>query len=258
MEDDIRRLLRAGAGDRQAAGVGGGGGEEKEKDGIKQGGDQDPMMAMLSQIMGMPPPGQDPRSAGAGAGTGGLPPGMEALLGLGGGMGGGGGGGGGTPSQQAQQAATNAKQGVWIWKVVHVVVAMLLGVYLSLHTAFASSSQLQRSPAPSTSSQYFQTAGDTMYNQQQQQQQQQRNVFWIFATAELLLQGTRYFLEQGKDQEGSGGWLSMIGRVLPEPYRGYVRLMGRYSGIWATVVEDGMIVIWVLGVGRWFMGEIGI
>ena len=234
IEDDIRRLLRAGGGDPRAEAEG-----PRSEGG---GGDQDPLMAMLSQMMGMAPPngpGQDPNSAAAAA-RGGMPPGMEALMGFHGT------GAGGSAQAQAQ-SATKDNKGVWIWKVVHIVFAMLLGIYLTLHTAFAS--PLERTVAPSSSSQKFQTAGQVQHEQQQ-------NVFWIFATTELLLQGTRYFLEQGSD-DASGGWLRMIGGVLPEPYRGWVRLAGRYSGIWATVVEDGMVVIWVLGVGRWLMAEIG-
>ena len=245
MEDEIRRMLRAGGeGPQEEAATGGRGGG---------GGEQDPLMAMLSQMMGMgmPPPGGPGHEVNpATVGMGGMPPpGMEALMGRLGGIGG--------AQTQARSARGRSNQGVWIWKVVHVISALLLGIYLTLHTAFAS--PLERTaatpPSSSSSSRQFQTAN--LIQHEHEQQQQQQNIFWIFATAELLLQGTRYFLEQGKD-DASGGWLRMAGGLLPEPYRGWIRLMGRYSGIWATVVEDGMVVVWVLGVGRWWMGgEIG-
>ena len=250
-------MLRAGAQDSQP-----GAGEEGTQDPARE----DPLVAMLSQIMGMPPLGGagSPDSAQDPSLGGGMPPGLEALLGLGGIAGGGGGRGGGGgvaglsnlhAGAQAQRSA-KANRGIWMWRIVHVVFAMLLGVYLTLHTAFSTPSTLleRTTPPTSSSSQLHQTETKIHF----QEQHQQQSIFWIFATAELLLQGTRYFLEQGKEADIFGqGWMKIIGGLLPEPYLGWLRLAGRYSGIWKTVVEDGMVVIWVLGVGRWLMGQGG-
>ena len=254
MVGDIRRMLRAGAPGSQA----GAGGE-----GTHGQAQEDPLVAMLSQMMGMPPPGgaSGPDSAQDPSLGGGMPPGLEALLGLGGIAGGGGAAGLSNPQARAQaraqaQQSAKANRGIWMWRIVHIVFAMLLGIYLTLHTAFkAPSTLLGRTNSPtSSSSQLYQTETTIHF----QEQHQQQSVFWVFATAELLLQGTRYFLEQGKEDDIFGqGWMKMVGSVLPEPYRGWSRLAGRYSGIWKTVVEDGMVVIWVLGVGRWLMGEGG-
>jgi len=46
----------------------------------------------------------------------------------------------------------------------------------------------------------------------------------------------------------------MVEGMLPEPWRGWVRLGMRYRGIWGTVVEDGMVVVWVVGCVGWWRG----
>ena len=43
------------------------------------------------------------------------------------------------------------------------------------------------------------------------------NLFWAFATVELVLQSTRYFLERGKTGSGIGGWMGMASGLLGEP-----------------------------------------
>jgi hypothetical protein len=78
-------------------------------------------------------------------------------------------------------------------------------------------------------------------------------MFWMFAGAELVLQGSRMVLERGEGRE-MGGWVGMVEGMLPEPWRGWVRLGMRYRGIWGTVVEDGMVVVWVVGCVGWWRG----
>jgi len=78
-------------------------------------------------------------------------------------------------------------------------------------------------------------------------------MFWMFAGAELVLQGSRMVLERAEGRE-MGGWVGMMGGMLPEPWRGWVRLGMRYRGIWGTVVEDGMVVVWVVGCVGWWRG----
>jgi hypothetical protein len=76
----------------------------------------------------------------------------------------------------------------------------------------------------------------------------------MFATFEVVLQSSRFFIERGQLQ--GSGILSTVGGMLPEPYSGYVRLIGRYSVIYSTVVSDAMVVVFVLGAASWWRGGV--
>lgn len=189
------------------------------------GGEDDPMMRMLQQMMsGMPGSGPGGGGMGGLGGEDGLPPALAAMFG-------GGGGGRGPGAQgEVQQEDTYA----YIWKILHAVFALALGLYIVFTTPF-SGSHLSRTESLLPSS----TVPDVRF-------------FWVFATTELVLQSTRYFLERGKT--GGGGWMAMISGFLPEPWKGYFLLVARYSRIYNTVVEDAMVVIFVLGVVAWWNG----
>jgi hypothetical protein len=45
-----------------------------------------------------------------------------------------------------------------------------------------------------------------------------------------------------------------VAGILPAPYSGYVRTVGRYSVIYSTVVSDAMVVVFVLGATSWWRG----
>ena len=49
----------------------------------------------------------------------------------------------------------------------------------------------------------------------------------------------------------------MVGGMLREPYRTWLMLASRYSRIWSTVVEDGMVVVFVVGLVAWWRGAVG-
>ena len=76
--------------------------------------------------------------------------------------------------------------------------------------------------------------------------------FYLFATFEVVLQSSRYFIERGQLQ--GSGILSTVAGILPAPYSGYVRTVGRYSVIYSTVVSDAMVVVFVLGATSWWRG----
>lgn len=201
------------------------------------------MMRLLQQMMG---------GMGGEAGTGGdgsLPPGLAAMLG---GMGGAGALGmpatGGSGQQQGASAVAN--KSAYVWRILHALSALMLGIYLVSHASFASSARL--TPGRSTASPPASPVSGNV-----EADQPVVNMFWIFATAELMLQGSRFFLEQGRDGS-QGGWVQMIGGILPEPWRGWARLAGQYSGIWKTLVEDAMVVIFVLGIVGWWRGMEGL
>ena len=198
--------------------------------------DQDPMLQMLQAMMGGAA-GSGPGFPGAGLGPGGnpegLPPGFADLLGA---MT----GGGPMPGQQeqAQQASSSA----YIWRIIHALFSLGLGIYVALGSNFSGSAYARTHPPESSFADaahlHHQTVG--------------QRLFYLFATFEVLLQSSRYFLEKG--QLAGSGWLVSLGRLLPEPYGGYVRVVGRYSMIYTTVVADAMVVIFVLGLVAWWKG----
>lgn len=188
----------------------------------QQQGDEDPMMKMLQQLMGgMPPTGDDGQ-------PGGLPPGLAAMLG-GGGMPGMPGMGGPPPQQNSTYA--------YLWRIIHALSALILGVYITL-TSHAFTGDISRGGITGAGHE-----GGI-------------NVFWVFATAELVLQSSRFFLEKGAGSQ-LGGWMGMVAGFLPEPWKGYVTLAARYSGIWSTIVEDGMVVVFIVGAVAWWKGAVG-
>ena len=124
----------------------------------------------------------------------------------------------------------------YLWKIVHAVFAMVLGIYVTARS-HAFSGDVSRGGIAGVGHE-----GGV-------------NAFWWFATAELVLQSSRFFLEQGTSNS-LGGWIGIVGNMLAEPWRGYLRLAARYSGIWSTVVEDGMVVLFVLGCVAWWKGAV--
>ncbi|KAL9123401.1 MAG: hypothetical protein Q9187_000040 [Circinaria calcarea] len=180
--------------------------------------EEDPMMRILQQMMGGMPGGAEGTREGA---DGGLPPGLAAMLG-GAGMG---------ETESVQQDNTFGS----FWKIIHALFAFSLGIYITAMTSF-SGSRLSRS---------------TLVEREHIGVQ----FFWVFATAELILQSSRFFLERGKAAQV--GILATVAGFLPEPWKGYVGLVNRYSGIYTTIVEDAMAVVFVLGLVAWWQGLAG-
>ena len=224
-ETDIRALLRSEAPQPRVEAPGLGHSQQQE---------DDPMMRLLQQMMG---------GIGGGPGSegdGGLPPGLAAIL-----NGGAGGIDGFGQQQGASSAAVNSSS--YIWRMLHALYAMILGIYLVSHSSFVASS------ARLTASQSTVSPPASAVSGVVEADQPAVNMFWIFATAELVLQGSRFYLDQGKDRV-QGGWLQLVGGFLPEPWKGRARLVGQYSGIWNTLVEDGMVVVFMLGIMGWWKG----
>lgn len=212
-EADIRQLLRSAPPPQ----------DTQSGPGQQQGESQDdPMIRMLQQIMGGMPGAQE-------GDQGGLPPGLGALLGSGGGE---------FPGMPGQEQRSGARDtGAYLWKVVHAVFAFILGIYMTAVTTF-NGAQFSRILAVTEG-----TEGEVG-----------TRLFWIFATAEVLLQGSRFVLERGRTSQS--GWMGMLMQFLPEPWRSYVGLVAQYSGIWTTIVEDAMVVVFVLGSVAWWRGAV--
>ncbi|KAL6710700.1 hypothetical protein ACN47E_007757 [Coniothyrium glycines] len=191
---------------------------------------QDPMMAMLQQMMGaagggMPGmPGAGPQP---GAAPGGLPPGLADMLSA---M-----QGGAAPEPSPEQSSA------WLWRLVHSIFSLGLAVYIVLQTPFTGS-KLSRDNV----------VDDDDWTVQGTSAQNFAHFFYLFATFEVILQTSRYYIEKGQLQ--GGGILSTIAGIFPAPYSGYIRTVGRYSVIYSTVVSDAMVVVFVLGAASWWRG----
>lgn len=190
----------------------------------------DPMMAMLQQMMGGGPGGMPGMPGGpgqAGASPGDLPPGLANIFSA---MN----GGAAAPEPSPEQSSA------WIWRLVHSVFSLGLAIYIVLQTPFTGSKIARDNlldedwTAQSTPAQTF------------------AHFFYLFATFEVVLQSSRYFIEKGQLQ--GSGILSTVAGILPPPYGGYVRTIGRYSVIYSTIVSDAMVVVFVLGATSWWRG----
>lgn len=184
---------------------------------------QDPMMAMLQQMMGGAAgmPGQP------GASPADFPPGLANVF----------------SSMQGGGAAEPSpdQSSAWLWRLVHSVFSLGLAIFIVLQTPFTGS-KLSRDNV----------FDDQDWAAQASPAQSFAHFFYLFATFEVVLQSSRYFIEKGQLQ--GSGMLSTIAGILPAPYSGYIRTMGRYSVIYSTVVSDAMVVVFVLGATSWWRG----
>ena len=129
-----------------------------------------------------------------------------------------------------------------LWRIVHAVVALALAVYVTM-TALN---------VPGLSTPPRTERGGTIIAASPAV-----NLFWAFATVELLLQSTRYFLERRQARSPAGRLIGTLATFLPPPWKGYLLLALRYRGIWSTIVDDGCVIIFIVGVMSWFHGLVG-
>lgn len=123
---------------------------------------------------------------------------------------------------------------VYIWKLIHAVFALALGAYIVSSMSFSGSRINRMSSLLS--------------------QDLQSHILWIFATGESMLQSARFFLERGK--RTPSGIMETLAKFLPAPLNGQVRLIARYGSIYTTIVEDSMVVVFILGFVAWSEGAV--
>jgi GET complex subunit GET2 len=177
-------------------------------------GPDDPMMRILQQMVG----------SKTGSGTSednALPPGLADLF---------------SAVQQDQQQTVPSSNTAALWRIAHAICSFALAVYVTVTSSFTGS-KVARTVS--------RVGGEDGFASR---------LFLYFATVELVLQTSRYFVERG--QLPQSGLMGALSRLLPEPYAGYVRLVGRYSVIWTTLVADAMVVVFVLGVVAWWKGVV--
>ena len=180
------------------------------------------MLQMLQQLMGSASGGMPGIPGQAGAQPGDMPPGLSNLFSA---MGGG----------AAAPEPTPEQSSAWIWRLIHALFSFGLAVYIVSRTPFTGSKLSRELHAENDD-----WASDTLSTDTF------AHFFYLFATFEVILQTSRYYIERGQLQ--GSGILSTVGQLLPELYAGYVRVVGRYSVIYSTVVSDAMVVVFVLGV----------
>ncbi len=192
---------------------------------------QDPIMAMLQQMMGGDAnglPGMPGGPGQPGPGTNNVPPELANLLSA---M-----NGGAAPEPSPEQSSA------WMWRLVHSVFSLGLAIYIVLQTPFTGS-RLSR-----------QSLSDDDWTAASSPGPDFAHFFYVFATFEVVLQSSRYFIEKGQLQ--GSGILSTVAGILPAPYAGYVRTFGRYSVIYSTIVSDAMVVVFILGATSWWQGAV--
>ncbi|KAK7417167.1 hypothetical protein QQX98_004770 [Neonectria punicea] len=191
--------------------------------------DEDPMMKMMSQLM-----------SGAG-----LPPGSASPFpGI---------PGGANPFQPAPAPAPSSTS-TNIWRLLHALVALGLGLYIVVLTPFTGS-KIEREraalPIATNPDDPFSTPADAA-DVESDLEHRKHLFFWTFATAETLLLTTRFFLDKrGPPPTGVVG--TVIG-FLPQPIKGYIEIGLRYANIFTTVRGDMLVCIFVLGLCSWFRG----
>jgi hypothetical protein len=179
-------------------------------------GSEDPMMKLMQQMMG-----------GAGGDANGqLPPGLAEIFG---------GAAGGMPGQPQQQAPSSS---AYLWRIVHAIFSLSLALYVVLTTPFTGTKTAR------TTSAYSLEGGESFG----------QRLFYLFATVEVVLQSSRYFIEQG--QLAPSGIMGTLAQFLPMPYAGWIKVAGRYGVIYTTVVADAMVVVFVLGAMAWWKGGV--
>ncbi|KAL8296772.1 hypothetical protein RB597_006071 [Gaeumannomyces tritici] len=182
--------------------------------------DEDPMMKLLSQMMGgggMP-----------GGGPGMFPPGMM-------------GGGGTTPQQQATAPPPVDTYAV-AWRLLHLAVALGLGLYMALFSGFNGTREARDRAA--------RASADGIPDLLDGDDAGRRHLFfWGFATAEAVLITSRFFLDRARAPPSGIVWT--VASFLPGPFRGYAESVLRYGQIFSTVRSDLLVCVFILGVSSW-------
>ena len=176
------------------------------------GAEDDPIMKMMSQMMG------------GGGGPGGSPfPGMAGMAGM--------------PGMPGMMQQTKPPLDIYtsLWRLLHAIVALGLGLYIVMLTPFTG-----------TKDERDQAAISEIH----ENEERKRLFFWVFCTAEACLLTTRFFLDKGREPPTGIVW--QVTGFLPEPFKGYTQTVMRYGQIFSTVRTDILMCMFVLGVCSWW------
>ncbi|KAI1189037.1 hypothetical protein F5B17DRAFT_235005 [Nemania serpens] len=196
-----------------------------------EGGGEDQLMRMIQGMLGGEMPNGMP---GASEFPGGM--GLDALLRA---------TAGSMPQQQQQQQQQQQRQGQpteWmttanLWRILHAIFALGLGIYVALSTTFTGT-KVERDADDLQS---------TGVLGAQNIQQARAWFFYVFTSVETVLLTSRYMVEQGAGFTPSG-WTWSVAGMLPQPFGGYARHALRYGQIFTTVRNDALFCVFVMGV----------
>ncbi|KAK1836143.1 hypothetical protein QBC39DRAFT_410679 [Podospora conica] len=179
------------------------------------GANEDPMMAMMMQMLG-----------GGGVPGGGSIPGFPP--------------GATFPGQPAVAVIPSKKTS--IWRLLHTALALGLGLYIALWTSFRGTKGERALAAASMGT-------------EDEEDAVRKRFFYAFATAEAVLLTTRYFVDGGSSGgAGAPGVLGMVVGFLPGQVRGWVEMGMRYARVLGTVRGDVLVLVFVLGGCSWWRG----
>ncbi|KAI1266314.1 hypothetical protein F5Y18DRAFT_383067 [Xylariaceae sp. FL1019] len=191
---------------------------------------QDPMMQMLQKMMGgaggMPGMGMP----GAPDSASGNPlAGLESLF------------PGGIPgmpgSSPMQTPQTEANKSANLWRILHAILALGLGIYVAFTTTFTGTKVERETDELRATGLLGQHGID----------QARQWFFYIFTSVEAVLLTSRFMMQKSGGFQPTG-WTWSVSGMLPNPYQGYVRHMLRYAEIFSTVRNDALFCVFVMGV----------
>lgn len=188
-------------------------------------GEEDPMMKMLSQMLGGA--GGMPPNMGQGGGPGSNPfgPGGNPFAGM-------------QPQQQQQQQAAAFDPYSAFWRVVHFLLAAGLGLYIAMVAGFTGT-KIERERGAFAASTGHSADDDG-----------RKYFFWTFATAETILLTSRLLLDQGRAPPPGILW-TILGFIPDGRMKALVTTGLKYSRIFTTLRSDILVCVFVLGVTSW-------
>lgn len=144
-----------------------------------------------------------------------------------------------TPQQQQQQQGqpTEWMTTANLWRILHAIFALGLGIYVALSTTFTGT-KVERDADDLQS---------TGVLGAQNIQQARAWFFYVFTSVETVLLTSRYMVEQGAGFTPSG-WTWSVAGMLPQPFGGYARHALRYGQLFTTVRNDALFCVFVMGV----------
>ncbi|KAI1111237.1 hypothetical protein F5Y14DRAFT_426248 [Nemania sp. NC0429] len=142
------------------------------------------------------------------------------------------------PQQQQQQGqAAEWRTTANLWRILHAIFALGLGIYVALSTTFTGT-KVERD-ADDLQSTGVLGARDI--------QQARAWFFYVFTSVEAVLLTSRYAVEQGAGFTPAG-WTWSVANMLPQPFGSYARYALRYGQLFTTVRNDALFCVFVMGV----------
>lgn len=184
------------------------------------GGPEDPMLKMMQQMMGGQMPG------------GGAFPGMPQ------------------PQQQQEQPMDTYSAA---WRILHLIVALGLGLYVSLLGTFDGTLESRDAARLLTGTA---DSSNNNFSYDDDAAGKKARFFYLFATAEAVLLTSRLVLD--RTRAPPPGILWTVAGFLPPGLKSYLETALRYGQIFTTVRSDLLACVFVLGAFHWWRTSFGL